>query len=112
VPAFERLADPHPKSELANFANADLKSELGTVANSDLLSRMLARTPAALKKRRYRRRLRDGVCVLHPEVDEAGFAEALQLSGRLSENETLDRDQLTHAAARILREFTERWLRG
>jgi len=73
---------------------------------------MLARTPAALKKRRYRRRLRDGICVLHPEVYEAGFAEALQLSGRLSENKTLDRDQLTHAAARILREFTERWLRG
>jgi len=72
---------------------------------------MLARTPAALKKRRYRQRLRDGVCVLHPEVYEAEFAEALQLSGRLSERETLDRGQLTHAAERVLREFTDRWLR-
>jgi hypothetical protein len=33
---------------------------------------MLARTPAALKKRRYRRRLRDGECVLNPEVTSSG----------------------------------------
>jgi hypothetical protein len=31
---------------------------------------MLARTPAALKKRRYRRRLRDGICVLKVEVKQ------------------------------------------
>jgi hypothetical protein len=42
---------------------------------------MLARTPAALKKRRYRRRLRDGVIVLNAEVCEHAFAEALLISG-------------------------------
>lgn len=62
-----------------------------------------------MKKQRYRRRLRDGVCVLHPEICGAEFAEALQRSGRLSEGEAFDRDQLTHAAAQILREFTNRW---
>jgi hypothetical protein len=72
---------------------------------------MLARTPAAMKKRRYRRRLRDGVCVLHPGVKEAEFAEALLLSGRLSEREALHRDQLTRGAESILAEFTQRWLR-
>jgi hypothetical protein len=46
---------------------------------------MLARTPAAQKKRRYRKRLRDGAIVLHPEVNEHAFAEALLLSGRLDE---------------------------
>jgi hypothetical protein len=70
---------------------------------------MLARTPAALKKRRYRRRLRDGRCVLSPEVVEHDFAEALLLSGRLSEYEALRRDQLTRAAEAILCEFTARW---
>jgi hypothetical protein len=73
---------------------------------------MLARTPAALKKRRYRRRLRDGRCVLSPEVVEHEFAEALILSGRLSEREALRREQLTHAAESILSEFTERWRRS
>jgi hypothetical protein len=70
---------------------------------------MLARTPAALKKRRYRRRLRNGRCVLSPEVVEHDFAEALLLSGRLSEREALRRDQLTRAAEAILCEFTARW---
>ena len=73
---------------------------------------MLARTPAALKKRRYRRRLRDGVIVLNPEVREHLFAEALLLSGRLTERQALRRDQLTRAAESILSEFTARWVDG
>jgi type 1 fimbriae regulatory protein FimB/type 1 fimbriae regulatory protein FimE len=60
---------------------------------------MLARTPAALKKRHYRRRRRDG------------NAEALLISGRLTDSQSLRREQLTHQAESILREFTERWLR-
>jgi len=56
---------------------------------------MLARTPAALKKRRYRRRRRDGVCVLYVEVKEAEFAEALLTAGYLTERQALRRDQLT-----------------
>jgi hypothetical protein len=71
---------------------------------------MLARTPAALKKRGYRRRLRDGIAVLNPEVRENAFAEALLLSGRLTDRQALRRDQLTHAAESILSEFTDRWL--
>jgi len=73
---------------------------------------MLARTPAALKKRRYRRRLRDGVCVLSVEIKEAEFAEALLLANRLSERAALRRDQLTRAASDVLREFTDRWRRS
>src|SRR5262249_33613525 len=56
---------------------------------------MLARTPAALKKRRYRRRRRDGVCVLYVEVKEAEFAEALLTAGYLTERQALRRAQLT-----------------
>ena len=73
---------------------------------------MLARTPAALKKRRYRRRLRDGVVVLSIEIREAAFAEALIASTRLSEHEALRRDLLIRAANDILTEFTERWCRS
>jgi hypothetical protein len=70
---------------------------------------MLARTPAALKKRRYRRRLRDGVVVLSVEVREAEFAEALLLASRLTDRQALRRDQLTRAANDILQEFADRW---
>jgi len=55
---------------------------------------MLARSPSALKKRRYRKRLRDG---------------ALLLSRRLDEGLALQRDELTRAGERILREFIDRW---
>jgi len=48
---------------------------------------MLACTPAPLKKQRYRKRQRDGIIVLHLEVHEHEFAEALLLSERLSEDQ-------------------------
>jgi len=70
---------------------------------------MLARTPAALKKRRYRRRRRDGVCVLYIEVKEAEFAEALLTAGYLTERQALRRDQLTREAKDILEQFIDRW---
>jgi len=70
---------------------------------------MLARTPAALKKRRYRRRLRDGLIVLNVEVREHEFAEALLLSQRLTDAQALRRDNLTSAAESILSEFAARW---
>ena len=70
---------------------------------------MLARTPAALKKRRYRRRLRDGICVLRVEIKEAEFAEALMLAGRLTDRAALHREQLTRAAESVLAEFAARW---
>jgi hypothetical protein len=52
---------------------------------------MLARTPAALKKRRYRRRLRDGMIAPHVQFHEHAFAEALIKSQRLTERQTLPR---------------------
>jgi hypothetical protein len=70
---------------------------------------MLARTPAALKKRRYRRRLANGVIVLSLEVREVEFAEALLLAKRLTDRQALRRDQLTREAKDILQEFTDRW---
>jgi hypothetical protein len=72
---------------------------------------MLARTPGATtRKRRYRRRLANGVIVIHCEIREAEFAEALMLSKRLSERATLRRDKLANAAEAILQEFLQRWL--
>jgi hypothetical protein len=71
---------------------------------------MLARSPAAQKKRRYRRRLANGVIVLNVEISETPFAEALLISGRLSEREALRRNELAGAAEKIIAEFTGRWL--
>jgi hypothetical protein len=66
---------------------------------------------SSAQEARYRRRLRDGVCVLSPQVKEAEFAEALMLAGRLTDRQALRRDQLTREAESILAEFTDRWLR-
>jgi hypothetical protein len=70
---------------------------------------MLARTPAALKKRRYRRRLRDGLIVLPIEACEVEIVEALIISGRLTEAESISRDAITRAAEGVLREWCQRW---
>jgi len=70
---------------------------------------MLARSPSATKKRRYRRRRRDGMIAPHVAFHEYGFAEALLMAGRLTEAEALPRDMLVRAAEDILREFIERW---
>ena len=70
---------------------------------------MLARTPAALKKRRYRRRLRDGRIVLRIEACEFELAEAMIAAERLTEAESTQRDALNRAAEGVLREWCERW---
>jgi hypothetical protein len=70
---------------------------------------MLARTPAATKKRAYRRRLRDGKIVLKLEVGECEFAEALIRAGRVGAEAALGRDALQHEAGEILRDFIARW---
>ena len=70
---------------------------------------MLARTPPPLKKRRYGRCLRDGVCVLYVEVKEAECAEALLTAGYLTERRALRGDQLTREAKDILEQFIDRW---
>jgi len=71
---------------------------------------MLARTPAALKKRRYRRRRRDGMIAPHVQFHEHDFAEALITSKRLTDQQALRRDQLVREAENILLEFMQRWL--
>jgi hypothetical protein len=73
---------------------------------------MLARTPAALKKRRYRRRLRDGKIVLKLEVDECELAEALIAAERLTEAESTQRDALTRATESMLRDWCDLWRRA
>jgi hypothetical protein len=70
---------------------------------------MLARSPAAAKKRAYRRRLRDGKIVLKLEVDECELAAALIASERLSEAESTQRDALARATEAVMREWCERW---
>jgi hypothetical protein len=70
---------------------------------------MLARTPAALKKRRYRRRLRDGLIVLRIEMKETDLAEAMLLSKRLIDRQALKRSELEGAAAGVLRDWCDRW---
>jgi hypothetical protein len=71
---------------------------------------MLARTPAALKKRRYRRRLRNGVIVLKIEAREAELAEAMLAAGRLDSAAAEARSALERAAEDILAEWCARWL--
>jgi hypothetical protein len=64
---------------------------------------------SALKKRAYRRRLRDGVIVLQIEITECDLAEAMIASERLSEVDTLDRGKLAAAVSAVLREWAARW---
>ena len=71
---------------------------------------MLARTPEALKKQRYRRRLRDGLIVLPIEVRECELAEAMLRSERLTERQAASRDELKRATEDVVREWWQRWL--
>jgi len=81
-------------------------------AESAHTRRMLARSPAAQKKRKYRRRLRDGMIAPHVQFHEHGLAEALLKSQRLTEAEAMRRDKLVREAEAILAEFIERWQRA
>lgn len=74
-----------------------------------LVSRMLARTPSAAKKRRWRARQRNGVVVLPIEVNEHDVAAAMIESGRLDERQALDRAELKRAAEILVREWAQRW---
>jgi len=72
---------------------------------------MLARSPAAAKKRAYRRRLRGGLIVLKVEICECELAEALLAAGRLDPVRALQRAELERAAEGVLREWCDRWRR-
>ena len=68
--------------------------------------------PAAVRKRDYRARSRRGAIKLRVEIHECDLAEAMILSGRLSEPQALDRSELVRAAALVLREWSDRWRKG
>ena len=71
---------------------------------------MLARNPAAAKKRAYRRRLRAGRIVLKVEVGECELAEALIRAERVGADAALARDALQHEVGEIVRDFVARML--
>jgi hypothetical protein len=71
---------------------------------------VLARNPAAAKKRAYRRRLRAGRIVLKVEVGECELAEALIRAERVRADAALARDALQHEAEAILQDFVARML--
>jgi hypothetical protein len=71
---------------------------------------MLARTPAAIKKRAYRRRLRNGLRVIHLEIHEHRLTEALLAAGRLDAAAAEARSVLERAAEEVLAEWCTRWL--
>jgi hypothetical protein len=71
---------------------------------------VLARNPAAAKKRAYRRRLRAGRIVLKVEVGECELAEALIRAERVTADAALARDALQHEAEAILQDFIARML--
>jgi hypothetical protein len=70
---------------------------------------MLARTPAATIKRRYRQRLRAGIRVLRIPVHETRLIEALLRSRRLNESEALDPARVQHEVELILADWVQRW---
>jgi hypothetical protein len=72
---------------------------------------MLARTPAALKKRRQRARWRNGSIVLPVEVCEHELAEALVLAGRLTGEQALSRAELKRATQAVVHAWCQRWLK-
>jgi hypothetical protein len=65
---------------------------------------------SALRQRRCRARRRRGVAVLHVEANEFELVDALLAAGRLTEAEALRRPLVEKAAARLLEDFTARWL--
>ena len=72
---------------------------------------MLARTSAAIRKRRQRSRWRDGTIMLPIEVHEHDLSEALIMAGALTPEQTLDRTELKRAAEMVLREWVGRWIK-
>lgn len=71
-------------------------------------------TPAArsaARKRRFRQRQKAGAVVLHVEICEDALAQALIVSGRLSEASALDRLATEREAGRIIGEWAAQWLR-
>ena len=71
-----------------------------------------SRSPNAQRQRRQRQRRKAGRVVMKAEVDEARFAEALILAGRLDTEQTGDRSLVEAELKRLVEDFIERWTKG
>jgi hypothetical protein len=67
-------------------------------------------SPAAARSRRSRARAKEGRVIMHVEVDEYQTAEALIHSGRLTEEEALDRGTVQRELALLIADWAARWL--
>jgi hypothetical protein len=61
------------------------------------------------RQRLYKRRQRQGEAVLLLDVHYYDLVEALLTSGRLTEEEALDRRQVARAAGDVLADWIARW---
>ena len=69
-------------------------------------------TPNAIRQKRQRERRKAGRVVMRAEIDEARFAEALILAGRLSAEETGNRKLVEIELRKLAEDFIERWTRN
>jgi hypothetical protein len=73
--------------------------------------RALSLSREAVKKRGQRARADRGEFGINVTINECRMAEAMIVSGRLSERQALDRTKLTQAIELLLIEFADRWLK-
>jgi hypothetical protein len=66
-------------------------------------------SPAATRARRSRWRRRNGLVPRTIDLDEHGLAEALILSGRLSEQEALQPELVEREMSALIADFISRW---
>lgn len=69
-------------------------------------------SPAAARARRSRWRRRNGLVPRTIDVDEHGLAEALILSGRLTEQEALQPELVERELSALVADFILRWRNG
>jgi hypothetical protein len=74
-----------------------------------MLDRLPSRSPAAIRARRSRWRRRNGLVPRTIDIDENAFAEALILSGRLTEAETLQPELIERELSALAADFISRW---
>ena len=68
-------------------------------------------TPDAVRARKARARRRQGMASLRCEVHEFRLVEALLRAGRLSEGEALRRPLVERELAKLVEDWTARWLK-
>ena len=93
----DRMSDKSPYTQFAEVADSPLDDDPEErAAIQDLMGSDV--TKAALRQRRCRARRRAGVQILGVPID-ADLVDSLVANGRLSEQETLDRNALAKAVA-------------